>query len=79
MSKNTKDNVLGFIFMVILAVLAVFMVIRDVDKDVERTCGMKRFKNAPQMCVEWWNDKGVKNNDAADNIDGQQTKSAVAK
>lgn len=59
MSKNAKENVLGFVFMTIIAALAVWMVIRDIDKDVERTCGYKRFENAPQMCVEWWDDKNV--------------------
>ncbi len=60
MTKTTKENIFAFIFMVIVAALAVFMVIRDIDKDVERECGYERFENAPQMCVEWWDDKGVK-------------------
>ena len=59
MSKKTKDNILGFIFMLLVAALTVFMVIRDIDKDVERECGYERFENAPQMCVEWWDDKNV--------------------
>lgn len=59
MSKKTKENILGFIAMAILAVLIVWVVIRDIDKDVERSCGYERFENAPQMCVQWWNDKNV--------------------
>ncbi|MBQ4438074.1 hypothetical protein II898_04280 [bacterium] len=27
---------------------------RDIDKDVKRECGMKRFDNAPEYCVQWW-------------------------
>lgn len=80
MSKKTKDNILGFVAMAIVAGLMAWMVIRDIDRDVERMCGYERFENAPQMCVEWWDDKGVKKNPAIElhGFNGTQRQDANA-
>ncbi|MBR6421970.1 hypothetical protein IKS86_04600 [bacterium] len=64
MSKTTKENILGFIAMAILAALMVYMVIRDMDKDTEKVCGYERYEGAPEYCGSWWDDKKVPANTA---------------
>ena len=59
MKNTTWKEVLSFIALAAMTMMMVWIVVRDIDKDVERECGYERFENAPQMCVEWWNDKNV--------------------
>ena len=59
MKNTTWKEVLSFIALAAMTMMMVWIVVRDIDKDVERECGYERFENAPQMCVEWWDDKGV--------------------
>ncbi len=54
MSKSTKENLIAFVFGCLVAFLIAWVVVRDIDKDVKRECGMKRFDNAPEYCVQWW-------------------------
>lgn len=64
MKKETKENIIGFIFMAVLAFLMAYMVVRDMEKDTARECGMKRFSPAPQYCEQWWDANGVKDANA---------------
>lgn len=59
MRKETKENIVGFIFMAVLAWLMAYVVVRDMDKDTEKVCGYEVQEGKPEWCTDWWKDKGV--------------------
>ena len=59
MSKSMKENILGLVAIVVLVILMVCVVIRDIDKDVERECGKIWNENGSELCKEFWKDKGI--------------------
>ena len=59
MSKETKDNMIGFVVMAVLAMLMAYMAVRDLDKDTEKVCGYEVQEGKPEWCMDWWKDKGV--------------------
>ena len=59
MKRVNWNNVLSFLALAGMAMMMVWMAIRDIDKDVERECGYRRYEDAPSYCESWWDDKGV--------------------
>ncbi|MBO7126652.1 hypothetical protein J6W78_03820 [bacterium] len=59
MKNTTWKEVLSFIALAAMTMMMVWMVVRDIDKDVERACGYTRFEDAPEWCESWWTDKNV--------------------
>lgn len=59
MKRVSWSDVLSFIALAAMTMMMVWMVVRDIDKDVERDCGYTRFEGAPEWCESWWKDKGV--------------------
>jgi hypothetical protein len=67
MSKETKDNMIGFVVMAVLAMLMAYIAVRDLDKDTEKVCGYEVQDGKPAWCMDWWKDKGVINANAESN------------
>lgn len=59
MKNTTWKEVLSFIALAAMTMMMVWMVVRDIDKDVERDCGYTRFEGAPEWCESWWKDQNV--------------------
>lgn len=59
MKRVSWCDVLSFLGLVAMTMLMVWMVVRDIDKNVERECGYSRHENAPAYCESWWDDKNV--------------------
>lgn len=56
MSEKTKQNIGNFILAILFWTLVIWLLIHELDKDVEKVCGSTPRKNVPAWCTEYWQD-----------------------